>query len=44
MVLTAVKVRHADMSRNIDFQHCGILRSVDSGEPVLTPFKLRKSN
>ena len=26
-----------------DFQKCGILTSVDSGEPVQPPFKLRHS-
>ena len=26
-----------------DFQQCGILTSVDSGQPVMPPFKLRNS-
>ena len=26
-----------------DFQQCGILTNVDSGEPVQPPFKLRNS-
>ena len=31
------------MSRECGFQQCGILTSVDSGEPVQPPFKLRNS-
>ena len=31
------------MSREMYFQQCGILTSVDSDESVLSPFKLRNS-
>ena len=31
------------LAATCDFQHCGIFTSVDSGEPVAPPFKLRNS-
>ena len=43
-ITSSVKCVHHDrkqMSRELDFQQCGILTSVDLDEPVQLPFKLR---
>ena len=40
----AVTTNWRKWAMTCDFQQCGILTSVDSGEPVQPPFKLRHSN